>query len=440
MKKLIFITLLTLSMQYLDAQSLMDIYRKGTVKLIPDKEYAQGNNWEKVFATYYDTLYRTPMGERKSIVLMPDGALIVNHEYRDFYSLFDPNGKFVKEFSITNDSGKPIKNNKAIKGVMNNTFFTGLDNMGKMLCFDFDGNYKKTLTLDYMTKDIIPLADSKIAVVGWVIWSDRFRDFVAIVDYNTNEQKIIWEHFTDRAPEPRWETVTSGAFEGSKRPMFRYTYKFKKNGMISCNTMPYTKDMGISTPPQIKFANNQLIVAIPVTGEILIYDINGKLKAKDKIGWAKNSISVEEQKEIQKEAIKKYKNISEKPFPKMMPQEMQEEYRNAYKTFLVQMEEDLGKISTPIPAPVFSTIIKDSDDNLLFFEMPKEEGANKFNVWIYNNGGKFVCQSSFVCDEYDLAIMPSKMIFHKGYIYALQTLKEPTGNPLRLVRFKVSAD
>jgi hypothetical protein len=69
--------------------------------------------------------------------------------------------------------------------------------------------------------------------------------------------------------------------------------------------------------------------------------------------------------------------------------------------------------------------------------MAETEGGNKFNVWVYQNGGKFVCQSSFVCNDYDLVISPSKMVFHKGYIYALQTLKNAKGNPLRLVRFKV---
>ena len=103
-----------------------------------------------------------------------------------------------------------------------------------------------------------------------------------------------------------------------------------------------------------------------------------------------------------------------------------------------QMNEDLNRITTPIPMPVFSNIIKDSDGNLLFFEMPQSEGANKFNVWVYQNGGRFVCQSSFECDDYDLSITPSKMVIYKGYIYALQTLKKADGNPLRLVRFKVS--
>jgi len=404
------------------AQSLLDIYKKGIVKLVPDAEFAQGNNWGKVFASYYDTLYNRHIGARKSLIMMPNGSIVVNHAYKNFYSLFDANGKFVKEFGIKDKSGKQFKKIQPIEGIMNNTFFTGLDNMGKMIVFDFDGNYIRTLTLNYSAKDIIPMKDNKIAVVGWAIWKDKTRDFVAIVDYETNKQKIIWEQFTN----------TYGHCTQSK--LFHYSYCFESGGSISITTMPYINAVGLSAPPQIAFVNDRLIVALPHTGEILLYDIDGNLKSKDKIGWGKNSLSVEEQKEIQRKAIENW--ASEK---KWMPDgASQEEYRKAIKTILEQMKADLNKIKDPIPIPVFSNIIKDSDGNLLFFEMPETEGANKFNVWIYQNGGKFVCQSSFACDDFDLVITPSKMVFHKGYIYALQTLKNAKGNPLRLVRFKIT--
>jgi len=404
------------------AQSLLDIYKKGTVKLVPDTEFAQGNNWDKVFASYYDTLYHTHIGARKSLVLMPNGSVVVSHAYKNFYSLFDANGKFVKEFGIKDKSGKQFKKIQAIEGIMNNSFFTGADNMGKMIVFDFDGNYTRTLTLNYSVGNVIPMKNNKIAVIGWVIWKDKTRDFVAIVDYETNEQKIIWDQFTATS-----EPCTSST-------LFHYSYCFEKSGTIHISTMPYTNSVGLSAPPQIAFVNDRLVVALPHTGEILLFDIEGNMKSKDKIGWGKNFLSVEDQKEIQRKAIESYSSGRKMWMPEGA---LQEEAQKAVKTMVEQMKADLNKITDPIPIPVFSNIIKDSDGNLLFFEMAETEGANKFNVWVYQNGGKFVTQSSFVCDDFDLVINPSKMVFHKGYIYALQTLKNAKGNPLRLVRFKV---
>lgn len=422
MKKLTFAFLVLFLAMSVNAQKLIDVYKKGSVQLIPDMEYARNNDWNKVFKTYNDTLYGKPMGNRKSLLLMPDGSVVVNHAYRNYFTRFAPDGRFEKEFGIKNSNGQPFKKVNAIQGILNNnTFYTGLDNMGKMVCFDFDGNFVKSLTLDYMTKQMVSLPNNKIAVVGWVIWEKKFRDFVAIVDYETNSQKVIWEHYTDRCPQ------NNGC------SLFNYGYTFKERGAISINTMPYTKEIGLTSPPQIAAVGNRLVVAIPTTGEISVYDSNGNVQSKDKIGWAKTFLSVNDQKEIQQKAIDRFKKAN--PFHASWVSK--EETKLAYDYILQRMEADLTKISEPLQIPVFSTIIQDSDENLLFFEFPKEDNTNRFNVWIYENTGKFVCQSSFVCDEYNLEINPSKMVFHNGYIYGLQTVKNSTGVPLRLVRFKI---
>ncbi|MGF1587095.1 MAG: hypothetical protein ACFCUM_17375 [Bacteroidales bacterium] len=427
MKTLMFSILVAACAMSVSSQELSDLYKKGTIRLIPDEEYAAGTNWDEVFRTYYDTLYGRPMGTRKSLRIMPDGSVVVNHAYRNYYTKFSPDGEFEKEFGIINSSGRKFERINSIEGIINNnTFFTGLDNAGNMIFFDFNGNYVKTLKLDYMARQMIPLPNNKIAVVGRVIWQTQFRDFAAIVDYETNDQEIIWDHFTERYD------ITK-----QNHSLFHYSYTFKEGGGFGITTMPFAKSTGISSPLQIASIENNLIIAVPTTGEILVYDFEGNLKSSEKIEWGLNYISVEEQKEIQQNAINRYKNIKD---PKFVDWVSPEESKKAIESIIKQMEADLNRISEPLPIPVFSTIIKDSDDNLLFFEYPEEENANKFNVWIYGKTGKFVGQSSFVCDDYNLEINPSKMVFHNGYIYSLQLLKEAKGVPLRLVKFKITND
>lgn len=425
MKKIIAVFALALFTLTGSGQKLMEFYKKGTVKLVPDQEYAQGNQWSKVFETYNDTLYGKPMGNRKTLTMMPDGSVVVDHPYRNFYSMFSPNGKFVKEFGVKNSNGIQFKKINQIQGIVNNnTFYTGLDNMGNMICFDFNGKYVKTLKLDYMTKQMITLPNNKIAVVGWVLWKEKIREFVSIVNFDTNEEKVIWEHFTDRRGEP-----------GKESKLFNYSYFFKERGAYMISTMPYSKSTGMSAPPIIETTGNQLIVVIPESGEINMFDLNGNKVGKEKVEWANNYISVDEQKEIQQKAIDKYKSIKNPMFASWVSPE---ENELALKMIINNMEQDLQKIKDPLPIPVISTIIKDSDGNLLFFEYPKEENANKFNVWVMQDGGKFICQSSFVCDDYELQINSSKMVFHNGMIYGLQKLKKTDGVPLRLVRFKLA--
>ncbi len=121
--------------------------------------------------------------------------------------------------------------------------------------------------------------------------------------------------------------------------------------------MPFTKALGLSHPPQIASVGNHLIVTIPTTGEIRKYDLQGNFISTQNIDWSQ------------------------------------------------------GYIFNPIPMPYFANIIKDSDDNLLFFEFPKEEGANIFNVWVYRNKGDFIAKSSFTTEGYDLEIKPLKWFF-----------------------------
>ena len=90
MKKLAFSIILAIFAVSVSAQKLLDLYKKGPVKLVPDTEYGQGNNWNKVFISYYDTLYGKPMGNRKSLIVLPNGSVVVNHEYRNYYSKFSP--------------------------------------------------------------------------------------------------------------------------------------------------------------------------------------------------------------------------------------------------------------------------------------------------------------------------------------------------------------
>jgi len=330
--------------------------------------------------------------------------------------------KYEKEFTVENAG------HKAIMGVINgNTLFTGLDNMGKMTCSDLNGTYKKTLTLNYMTYDIIALNNGKFAVVGWVLWTKKIRTFIAIVDYETNKEKVIWEHFIDR------DCSSSGEKLRNRQP-FNYSIRLKKGGIISCTTMPYSKVTGKGIPPQITTINNELIVAIPNTGEILVYDLEGNPKSESNINWKNNSISVEEQKAIQQKAIDRYKAYIKEGDSRV------QENLDAYNQMISEMEEDLNNIKSPLVKPSFSNIITDSDDNVLFFEIPEEKNANIFHVWVYDQVEQFATKCTFVCDDYDLNISSSKLVFKDGYLYGLQTLKETTGNPLRLVRFKLEAN
>ncbi len=422
MKNYLIILTFCLLQLSINAQDLLNIYKTGKVKLVPDKEFGQANDWNRIFRSYYDTIYDKPMGERKSLVVLPDGSVIVNHAYREYVTKFLSNGKFEKELVVEKAKHKPI-----LGSLNGNMLFTGLDNMGNMTISDLNGKFVKTLKLDYMAHDIIALGKDKLAVSGWVIHSDKFRSFVSIVDINTNIEKVIWDESIERP-------ACGNEKSKGKRQPFNYSVTLNDGSVISTSTMPYSSFTGKGIPPQITSVNNELILAIPNTGEIFVYDVNGKQKLSQSINWANSFISVEEQKTIQKQAIERYKAFVQSGNERVKGN------LEAYQQVIKDMESDLQGINVPIAKPSFANIIKDSDENVLFFEIPEERNANVFHVWVHDNGGNFLAKCTFVCDDYELNISAAKMAFYKGYLYALQTIKGKEGNPLRLVRFKLATN
>jgi hypothetical protein len=415
----------------ISAQKLVELYKKGTIRLVADKTFAQGNDWNFVFRAYQDSMGGRNVGARKSLVLLPDGSVIVNNTYRNFYTKFNPQGKFAGEFNLKSTSGKVFKKTEPALGVLyGNTLYYGIDNPGNMYLTDFNGKWQKTLKLNFIAKQIISLPNNKLAMTGFSIKDGAIRHFVEIVNPATNEENIIWEHKSQGA---------SAMFESSntsERPMFNYGYLFKTGGGIGF-TVDFEGTSNRYTEPIIACSGNKMLLAFPDNGELWEYDLTGKMLAKKRLGWTRESVSVEEQKKTLQEEINKLKTTK---LGKARNTNTDEELAEAKAKFLKEMEEDLGRITTTLPRPCLSTVIKDSEGNLLYFEYPKEKDANLFHVWVYSNGGSFVCESKFVCEDYDLIINPSRMVFRNGYLYSLQNVKGAKGVPMRLVRFRLTAE
>jgi len=413
------------------AQKLVELYKKGTIRLVADKTFAQGNDWNIAFRAYNDSMRGSNVGARKSLVLLPDGSVIVNNTYRNLYTRFNPQGKFLGEFKLKSTSGKVFKNSEPALGVLNgNTLYYGIDNPGNMYLTDFNGKWQKTLKLNFRAGQIIGLPNNRLVMTGTSYNEGARQYFVEIVNPATNEEKIIWENKG---------TGSKAIFESSntsERPIFQYGYTFKTGGGIS-----YMVYFGETTngdmSPVIASSGGKILLAFPDNGELWEYDLSGKLLSKKRLGWTKEPVSIEEQKKELLEAIEDTKKMK---VDKTRNTNTEEELAEAKAKFLKEMEEDLGRITKTLPRAFLSTVIKDSDGNLLYFEFPEEKNANLFHVWVYENGGGFVCKSTFVCEDYDLIINPSRMVFRNGYLYSLQNIKGAKGIPMRLVRFKLVAE
>ena len=417
------------------SQNLVEIYKKGAVKLVPETNYAQDNDWNQVFRSYYDKMYDTYIGKRKYVTVLSDGSVVVSHSYTDYYTLFDKDGNFVREFSIS--TGKNKKLQKPIVGALNDKIlYTKSDNMGKIHFVDLQGNVKKIVTVKYSVYDILPLPGDRLLVTGFVV-GKKNRDIVSIVDYNTGDQKVIYSYW--------WEDGRYATSSAGEDVPFFYRKKLENGSEIMVGYHPADAVMPIgvrqsSIRARIAIVKQKIVVAAPTVNQVFTYDLNGVELSRMSIPFGKKEVSVEEQKEILRKQIESTKNNTEPSVvPNVSMNVESEEYNKVIKPELVKkMEKDMALITEPVTLPVFTTVIKDSEDNLLFFEIPETKGGNKFNVWVYQDGGNFVCQSSFVCDDYDLVINADRMAFHNGYLYSVQDKKGAKGIPMRLVKFRLS--
>lgn len=417
------------------SQNLVEIYKKGAVKLVPETNYAQDNDWNQVFRSYYDKMYDTYIGKRKYVTVLSDGSVVVSHSYTDYYTLFDKDGNFVREFSI--NTGKNKKLQKPIVGALNDKIlYTKSDNMGKIHFVDLQGNVKKIVTVKYSVYDILPLPGDRLLVTGFVV-GKKSRDIVSIVDYNTGDQKVIYSYW--------WEDGRYATSSAGEDVPFFYRKKLENGSEIMVGYHPADAVMPIgvrqsSIRARIAIVKQKIVVAAPSVNQIITYDLNGVELSRMNIPFGKKEVSVEEQKEILRKQIESTKNGTDPTIvPNVSMNVESEEYNKVIKPELVRkMEKDMALITEPVTLPVFTTVIKDSEDNLLFFEIPETKGGNKFNVWVYQDGGNFVCQSSFVCDDYDLVINADRMAFHNGYLYSVQDKKGAKGIPMRLVKFRLS--
>lgn len=290
--------------------------------------------------------------------------------------------------------------------------------MGKIHFCDLNGNIKRTITINFGVDKILPLPNSKLLVSGFSVGKTS-KDVVAIYDYKNSTQKIIWSHVQEKLST------------GNNSALFYYKAQLDNGSIISFDLDPASS---ISPKVQIAVVNGKIVVADPYKNWVNIYATDGSQVGCKDITFGKKTMSVEEQKKIMREHIARFKDAETQAANMHISVA---EYNKVMKDVIQKMESDLSKISTPLTLPVFSTVIQDSDGNLLFFEIPEDEGDNQFNVWIYQDGGTFVCKSHFVCDKYDLVINPDKMVFHNGYIYSAQELKGASGIPMRLVKFQL---
>jgi len=371
------------------------------IKLVPDETYGEGNNWDKIFDTYYDTLDGRPYGLRKQLVVFDDGKAIVSHATRNKYSLFDSDGKFMKDITLYfADKGKQARNLQPVEGKLGNLYFTRANNTGDIYLFDDKGLIVKELKIKYQALEMLALDDHHIAIIGGTSWTNKWRHFVSILDTKTGKEKILCDAFDDMRGSIKSEGY------------FIYTESRKED---------------LKGQWQIAKVNDRLIVSNPIDGLVRTYDFSSNKVSEKLLDWKPQILSVEEQVAIQNDRIQRLKDG--------LPQVTDERLLPKYNELISSYENGIQHIKESINMGWFTMAIRGNDDNILFFGDAEEAGKNTFHTYSVGKG-QSISENSFQCEDYDLALTKKRFVCHDGFYYGVQVLKNCDGMPLRLVRFR----
>jgi hypothetical protein len=456
MRMVLLLLVFTFQAGIVSAQKLIDIYKNGPVKLIPEKSYGLNNNWESLFNLYYDTIstYDRPRGNDKRIVVAPDGSVFMSHKNRHEIWKFGPDGNFVKSFGSKGGKPDQFPMLPSIQSVVDGKYVFTSDVNARLKFFDLDGNYFKSLTLKYMTGGFQPLNNGKILLEGNVLWdaktedprytTHKWRHIIVILDFYTGEEKTIYETF-----EP-------GDFK---------FLKTTNRDSMKIEPIP-TPDGKIYLPNYMVF--RRPVFALLKSGQFLQFDrktgearyINADGKEIQKFKLEITPVRITE-----KDILEYYESTKQSLFKSISYARLVRDSAKISKgergttpgtvirafpnsdEIIRRGEEALTKIENykDINAyfpnlPYFSNIIVDDEGNLLVFEFTskEEKNSNIFNVIAYSSNGQKLARTSFICDDYNLSFSGSTFVISKGYVYAVAKLKNTTGMPLRLVKLKIT--
>jgi len=395
-------------------QNLSQYYKNEIVNLEKVSDFAEGNDWNDLFSDYNDEWMGKEIGKIKHIVVAPDGSIFMSHHTHYDIWKFDKDGRFIKRFG-TKGSGKgQFIMRPRVEGVLGGKYVYTTDVQGRMLFFDLDGNYVKSLKLDYGPLSTIPLNDMKIAICGSVPWKNNSsKRIISIKDFESGKEKVIWEEING------YSTNEIELPDGKK---MYFTLNFTHRSITR---------FGIAAS-----AEGNLLVASSNEGTVSEYTTDGNKKRTFPLNIEPIEITNADIKIVYDTQLADFAKFQDRlPEDKKLTDEELDMIKAEYEKKFESVRENI-KVDDHLP--LYSTVIMDSDGNVLVFEFTEEKDANKFNVYSYKMDGTLIGISSFETQEYDLTFTHDTFVFHNGYIYAMAVKKNADGVPLRLVKFRLS--
>lgn len=376
---------------------LIEFYKKGTIKLIPEPNFGIDVDWEALFYDKY-----------KDLVVTPDGTIFVSNDRLHNVFKFSDKGNFIGKFGQKGNGPSDLYNPSDLSILDGKYVLVGEYPSGRRFSlFDLTGKYVKVIKTDNSPFSPIALKNSKLAYLnykypGYKKNSSQTptmnRTNVVIKDTESGKEAII---DSIEIPDKSWIRL-----EG-------YRGVIRLENYIGQVMLAQTKDgnlvVGASNSPVMKiYSENGILLRtfrlkmapVPVTSDYI---------AKFKAYKVASNLAL-----TGKDAsVGRYTAKLMKKFP--------------FEHFF---EEHL---------PYYRKLIVDSEGNILVFKWTDCIGECTKIFQVYSPDGTFVCETKIDQGIFDFEIDRrwNNIVFTDKGIFGLFYLKDDEEETLRLVKVNV---
>lgn len=370
---------------------LLDLYHKGTVKLIASPGFGEKTDWDSVF---YDV--------NKRFTIAPDGSIFVSNVQAHNVYKFTPTGELAGTFGRKGEGPGDLYHPSDISILDDRYLLIGEYGLKRcMSIFDFSGKFVKKIKCKYPAYHPVALKDDRIA-------------YLTLQD----------ETGADRQPVSRHMVILKNISSGVEHTLDTIKIEDKSRIKVGKNMMmSFSNQVG-----EIMLARTgkgNLLVGASNTPEITIYSPDGKVIRTFRIQISPIK--------VRREYIDRFK--------KVCINEMKggKHNRRLHNALIKKVEQaDFSKMFAN-HLPYYRTITVDEEGNILVFKWSGcvENCQKRFQV--YSSEGEYICET--VIDEghfqFKLGNNSNHIIFTSKGIYGLFELKNSDEISLRIVKVPV---
>lgn len=376
-----FLVILLLGTYILHSDDLIDVYKKGEIKLIPNPEFGRSTDWG-------DPFYYRP----SSLVILHDGSMFaaISNQHRVYK--FDKNGKFQYCFGekgrgpgcVVGPGSLSILDNKYI---IVNEYSTNR----KISLFKLNGKIFKVINTQYPVYDSIALKGNKIAIVTHSYLPKFMKISIIIKDVISGRDNLI----------------------ASKVDKIRVIHDSKSSFIA-----PDLQEEGFIR----RTINGNLLVGFNYSNKINIYSPDGKKIKSFILKIEHTAVTRRVISEYKKSVIKKIKENFRNPVNQIKQVKSSNSFGNLFLEHL----------------PIFSNILLDSHGNVLVFYYYLYSQVNFPRFQVYSPEGKYICESGFHFGDFEEPTcdfkFKNKMIFHNDHLYGLLDANDGDDLQRRIVK------